>query len=98
MKLDKQNKNLQRELEHLINNWRKEYDNTNIMDKLDLKVAERVVNLTKVEFNTEEKWLLEKSLKYAPPQKLGKDDLLIECENIIRTVKDEKVKKQQGWK
>lgn len=56
--------------------------------------AQRVVNLTEVQFNEEEVELLEKGLKYAPPKKINKEDVLIECESIIGRMENEDDKKR----
>ena len=53
----------------------------------------RVVNLTDVEFNTEEKEILAKGLKYAPPPEINQEKTIIECESIIQKLGNENDKK-----
>lgn len=41
-------------------------------------------NVTNVNFNEEEKELLAKGLKYAPPPEMDQEKLFIECEAVIQ--------------
>ena len=88
-KMKKRSKVLEEKLNKLIKKKGKE--KTNLI-KYDYN--KRVVNLTNVIFNDEEKELLGKGLKYAPPPTINQEETIIECETIIQKLKNEEDKKQ----
>lgn len=95
MKLEKRNRKIKDKLWRWKSKIEKEMNRDD--DEIDIKVGDRIVNLTNVKFNTEETQVLEKCLKYTPQEKVNDEELLIQCESIIGKEKEEPIKKQMRF-
>ena len=89
-KVEKRKNVIKKKLERLINDNNQCHGNKNIK----MRYAERVVNISGVEFNKEETEILGKGLKFAIRKRINKEEILIQCESIIGRMKEEEHKKR----